>query len=371
MRILKIGIITLSASDNCGSLLQCYALKNLLEKYGDVEVINFSSEASQKVYNLFPDGFFKKSSLKKVSNTRFLSLLNEKHAYKTFRKTFLKIKGKELFPEDLFFVKNKYDIVVTGSDQVWNVMMGDFNDSFFLHWTDAKKVAFAPSMGGHDFRESKSCNDYLKYIKQFSSISVRDDMSLQCLIDLGIDKVEKVLDPTLTIEDSEFKKLIGKPIIKGQYFFFYSWAYNLDSLIQIVSNEGKKANVPVLVIDARKWMQKNPKDYGFTLCQKQGPIAFLNLMYYAERCYLESFHGVVFAYLFNKNFWLLDWHSDYDAVDSRLKDLVELLNLKDRIIFSSCSDEIDHSRPINYQQNLLLEELRNQTLMFIEKAFSK
>lgn len=29
---MKIGIMTLSASDNCGSLLQSYALKTILEK---------------------------------------------------------------------------------------------------------------------------------------------------------------------------------------------------------------------------------------------------------------------------------------------------------------------------------------------------
>ena len=45
--MLKIGIITLSDSDNCGSLLQCYALKKVLAEFGTVDVINFSSEASQ------------------------------------------------------------------------------------------------------------------------------------------------------------------------------------------------------------------------------------------------------------------------------------------------------------------------------------
>lgn len=51
---MKIGIMTLSASDNCGSLLQAYALKRLLEgmKEHQVEVINFSTEQSHSMYDI-------------------------------------------------------------------------------------------------------------------------------------------------------------------------------------------------------------------------------------------------------------------------------------------------------------------------------
>ena len=51
----KVGILTLSASDNCGSLLQTYALKTYLEKYMGfyAEVINFESEQSKRIYDIF------------------------------------------------------------------------------------------------------------------------------------------------------------------------------------------------------------------------------------------------------------------------------------------------------------------------------
>ena len=63
---MKIGIITLSASDNCGSLLQSYALKKLLSLYGKVEIINFSSLKSHSLYDIFPKGFGKKAMLRKL-----------------------------------------------------------------------------------------------------------------------------------------------------------------------------------------------------------------------------------------------------------------------------------------------------------------
>ena len=33
--LMKMGILTLMASDNCGALLQAYALQNAIEKSGD------------------------------------------------------------------------------------------------------------------------------------------------------------------------------------------------------------------------------------------------------------------------------------------------------------------------------------------------
>ena len=51
---MKIGIITLSASDNCGSLLQAYALMNILKEKGHtVEIIDFSTRISKKCIAFF------------------------------------------------------------------------------------------------------------------------------------------------------------------------------------------------------------------------------------------------------------------------------------------------------------------------------
>ena len=51
---MKVGILTLSASDNCGSLLQAYALQKVIAKMGhDVEIIDFTTDVSEKMYRIF------------------------------------------------------------------------------------------------------------------------------------------------------------------------------------------------------------------------------------------------------------------------------------------------------------------------------
>ena len=50
----KIGILTFHASYNCGSMLQTYAMQTYLNKLGyNCEIINFSTDAQQKLYSLY------------------------------------------------------------------------------------------------------------------------------------------------------------------------------------------------------------------------------------------------------------------------------------------------------------------------------
>ena len=51
----KIGLITYHASHNIGSMMQTYAMLNIIqERYGyEVEIINFSSKKQQELYSFY------------------------------------------------------------------------------------------------------------------------------------------------------------------------------------------------------------------------------------------------------------------------------------------------------------------------------
>lgn len=368
----KIGIMTLSASDNCGSLLQTYALKRLLENYGEVEVINFSSESSHAVYDM-PHLTLRKKLKMAFDSTgkiKYQNLARCKYAYTSFRKYQLQMDEKEFFSEDLCEIKSKYDVIVAGSDQVWNVRMGDFDEAFFLGWTDAKKVAYAPSLGSSDVRQSKNANQIIEWIKKFDFLSVREEIGKNCLEEVSGRTVEKVLDPTLVLPQSEWEKLVGERLVNEDYIFYYSWAYRYDEQLELVKKEGKRLNMPVVVIDSRKWLNKDERKYGFLLSENEGPLAFLNLMYHANHVYVESFHGMVFSYIFKKNFWLLDGHVDLQKLDSRLLEFVNLLNAHDRILTEYNYDTVDVSVNMKYDPNNLLVALRDASEKYIERALS-
>ena len=364
---MRIGIITLSASDNCGSLLQCYALKQILSQYGETEIINFSSWQSHLVYDIFPKGMRVKKKLKRLPY--YTRLLRAKKDYDNFRLKHMEISGKEYFAEDWYEIADKYDIVVTGSDQVWNVQMGDFDEAFFLGWTQSKKVAYAPSLGGRHINQSPDFEKIRGWIEEIQYLSVREEQGKKCLEEVTGRRVNKVLDPTLVLDEKKWLTLVQEPLVKGEYIFYYSWAYCEESTSRIVSEEAKRMGVPVYVIDARKWVRKDPEKWGFKLFKSTGPTVFLNLMRYAKRCYVESFHGMIFAYIFRKNFWLLDIGENLSELDSRLLEIVNLLGMEQRVITKYNVMNIDQSKEIVYSENLPLKEMQQSSRTFLGQIF--
>ena len=367
---MKIGIITLSASYNCGSLLQGYALKKILEKYGETEIINFTSEKSEKLYSIVPDSIYGKIRVLCRRRNLLEELKTEKRAYIDFQKNALELSDEKYYADDLYEISEQYDLIVAGSDQIWNVSMGDFDVSFFAGWTSKRKVAYAPSLGGHDIRDSVNARRYIELIKEFSDVSVREEQGKKCLETILGKNILKVADPTLLYGSEQWKKLIGKPYVEGDFIFFYSWSYGCDELRKIVSERSRITGNPVYVIDAHKWRIHSYKRDGFALCDQAGPLAFLNLMYYAKECFVESFHGMMFAYIFKKNFWLLDNYENSEHMDSRLKELVMLFDVGNRVLTKFNIKKTDMEQQIEYRNNPNLNELLKISNDYLERVIT-
>lgn len=370
----RIGIITLSASDNCGSLLQTYALKKVILQLGylHVDVINFSSESSHVVYDILPrEKYGLRWLIKPSSKAKLQKMRNQKTDYEEFRKNVIHVvpDERELFPKDLTDISDRYDTVVTGSDQVWNVVMGDYDDSFFLPWvTKGKKIAYAPSLGGHMISESKYYKRIEQWIKDFDYVSVREMSSKAVLEDIIKKEVPVLLDPTLLLDKNEWVELVDERMIEEDYIFFYSWSYQEDETCKIVMQEGKRMGLGVYVIDASKFAIKDAERWGFHLCKKGGPLAFLNLMYYAKYSFVESFHGIVFSYIFEKNFWVLDTHEDYNELDTRMREFLDLFNAQERVVTKYNYKKKDMNKAFCYSGNGNLEEKRNESLQYLKDS---
>jgi hypothetical protein len=367
----KIGIITLSASDNCGSLLQTYALRELLKDKYDAEVIHFSTQKSHEQYDMFPQRVRRNwwEIIKRMRH--IIGLWGEKRDYEVFRKSYIRMNTKkEYLPEDLHKIADKYDIIVAGSDQIWNVRMSDFDESFFAGWANCRKIAYAPSLGGYDIRDSKNSQQIVNWLLEFESLSVREELGQKCLEEITGRDVKLVLDPTLVLPKRKWEQLIGKPLIQGDYIFYYSWAYCYDELSDIVAKDGADSHMRVCVTDAHKWLHRRNlmKKYRFELCSKGGPLAFLNLMYYAKRVYVESFHGLVFAYIFRKDVWILNTSEDLQADDIRLYELSNLLGMQNRMLCPQNRAAKNLKEPVRYAENLKLKDALQQSRTYLKES---
>ena len=99
----KIGILTLSAADNCGSLLQTYALQTYLKKETklEVEVINFVYKQSKALYDIFPKNIWwhPRGLYPRIRN--YSALLKQKKDYQQFREKYIGLSNKECHSEKL------------------------------------------------------------------------------------------------------------------------------------------------------------------------------------------------------------------------------------------------------------------------------
>lgn len=146
---MKIGIVTFHHAHNYGAVLQCFALKKVIQKMGhDVEIINHINPKIKSAYDFWPMSLSSLSIFHKIKRICYRSLFN-----------LIKIKRIRLF--DSFIINhlgvdceqnedwNGFDAIVWGSDQIWNTGITGDDIAYWgeVDCGNAKKISYAASSG--------------------------------------------------------------------------------------------------------------------------------------------------------------------------------------------------------------------------------
>lgn len=345
----KVGIITFHASHNYGSMLQAYALQQVILGMGyNCEIINFRSIVQKELYK----PIFMKGTLYGrlvgfiIEATYALGILKKYQLFEKFLKEDFILSSKEYTTlKDLENADFSYDYYISGSDQIWNVQAYDFNYAYFLPFVKSgKRIAYAPSMGPNlSINKHKGIDKILELLRKYNAISVREVSGSQYIESLINKVVPTVLDPTLLLTSKEYDKLISnKPLVKGEYIFVYSpWSNN--DVYEMAYSLGQKYNKKVIISQGLR----NKREMLRWSCKLKihaavGPKEFLNLCKNASIICCDSFHAVVFSILFKKCFFVLNGMND-----DRISTLLRITNLQSRS-FSSSDDYLTATLHINY-----------------------
>lgn len=375
---MKIGIITFHASYNCGSILQCVALKHILERKGAlVEVINYSSEEQQKLYSVF----YKKATLKNVVKNilciRGYSKIKAHYMqYKSYINNIFSLSGP-FFQSSNEIKKNipHYGMLVAGGDQIWNVKCDDFSTAYFLDFDDfTYKISYSPSLGATNINKSPKAEEYRLLLEKFDALSCREVNGKKWLEQLTGRNVELIADPTMLLKQDEWVKLIQKKLdnpIGRDFIFYYAFSYSAENN-KCIQNIAEKNHLKVIVIDAKQWFIKGLGRYkNFVLCQETGPNAFLNLMNDSKYVITTSFHGTVFSLLFHKQFVYINGRN-HEPTDDRTSFLLEQMNLMDHYIYPEAVTIEKLNEPIDYDKiDKHIEELRDKANRYLDVNINK
>ena len=201
---MKIGILTFHRSINYGAVTQCYALtKELIKHFPDdtIEVVDYAPQFRLKKYkptlNQFLLGSVKKQNTFpqniKVFLSQALRLIKRPEDFKLLKARYDAFsKSLDILPlsEDTYYyddaeqfrqaVYGKYDVLVVGSDCVWEWTTVPLPNGYYLCGNyGAKKASFAASVGTDDYQalpEDKK-NEISQALHDFSYIGVRDTSS--------------------------------------------------------------------------------------------------------------------------------------------------------------------------------------------------
>ena len=178
----KIGICTLYFGNNFGAILQAFALQEVLKEMGhEVE-------------------FIKVKDIQINMNQPNADLFEKSREYINL--------NTKIFDN----VKDKYDAIIIGSDEMWNINNNTFEhfEEYFGKKLNVEKiVSYAPSANGVTAEQLKAFyGDDVKF-KEFAHISARDEGTQKLVKDISGRDAELVLDPTLLLSD--FSKYASNP----------------------------------------------------------------------------------------------------------------------------------------------------------------
>ena len=373
---MKIGIITFHASLNCGSMLQAYALQEVLsQKYGaDVEIINYSNLGQRSYYanwDLFPKPSIQINNLKALP---YYSTINAmRNDYRKFAEKYFNLSGSLIKKySGLKNIDKKYDIIITGGDQVWNVRCRDADKAYFLSFVkNAKKVSYSPSLGARNINKvSLRPKMYSKLIKDFDAISVREDNGQKWIKELTGIEVPIIADPTILLTKQQWEKRLNIEDVKEKFILFYAFSYANKHNNEILSQVSKKYNLPIYIIDNKQWNIYKLGRFGIRLWKQSGPEAFLSLVNSAQFVLVQSFHGIIFSSIFHKTFWSLRNAIVKNPDDDRAKVILRQTGLEKRAI---CFDElmnIDLEAPIDFTDiDKRMGEMREKAFDYINSFY--
>lgn len=384
---MKVVIVTWQYP-NYGTLLQAFALQNILERHQcDVQILNYETQKKDVV-------IFHRYSVKrqikriKAIAEKNLQKLQMRSVYKTEQKAIAK--RNELYNEFILHelhmterlekvqlpsIVERFDVFVAGSDQIWSPKYLD--GAFFLDFVnekDKKKIAYAPSFGVN-FLDDKTTNYIKPLLKEFNALSVRELQGLRILErDIGLPG-KVTLDPTLLLTRFEWMHILdGKRSnnmsMPKQYILCYFLGNN-QYYWNIVKKIQQALQIPVVVIPCteRAYKQKYKK---IIQC---GPFDFVRAISGAEYVVTDSFHGVAFSVNFKKQFLALARFKDADETseNSRVLSLLEILELQNRwknwnteLGKEICISESEYDKAHNR-----LMKMREQSIAYLEKGLSK
>lgn len=377
---MKLAILTLPLHLNYGGILQAYALQETLIRMGhEVYLVNLPLPKVRKpdLLKEYAKRFVKKYFLSQPISLRGWPSENE---YRTIAQNINPFIQQHLklvqcySDEDIlnWCLTEKIEGFIVGSDQVWRPSYSSFISSFFLEFLGElklKRISYAASFGLDIWPFSLTdTHRFGEILKCFNAVSVREDTAVLLCDKYWNINAELVLDPTLLLTSSDYIHLSSKQDLQLNEILT---AYILDmseEKKEMMDSLSKYTGLQVHYAMAKEkyWTAGAPH---LQDCILPSIEYWLYSILNADFVVTDSFHGMVFSILFNKQFICI---GNKGRGVSRFTSLLKWMSLEDRLIYSV--NDLDMNillKKIDYGRvNELLNSAKERSMNFLQHALS-
>ena len=368
--MIKTKTLTFHSAVNYGAVLQTLALQKVLLKLNfDNKIIDYT-DFCMNIYN--PDDFsglsFKNKIKKCIKNILYYKKLKRKYLlFQDFVHKNIKLTKKVNNISEINSIINDDDILITGSDQVWSSKIdGGLSDIYTLNIGNISnyRISYAASLGNSIIDEFDK-EKYINKLAIMDKISVREKTAQKELNKIIKNKIIDVnVDPTMLLTKDDWSSLITTyKRDEKKYILAYTMDDNKE-YFKIANQLSKETGYKIVYFDLKNKGFKNVYKNVFL----SNPFDFINYIKNAEYIVTNSFHGLVFSLIFNKNFWIIP----HKTRGSRMIDLLNELKLENRLVYTfEDFEKKDYSEDINYKLvNIKLDEMRNTSLLWLKNNIS-
>lgn len=358
-------IITYHNSYNYGACLQAYASQMVLEELGfNVRFVDYRNAYEDDGAGKSTGYFLKRGMIKSAISACLHNILGYRRYFtKAFAGYHASIPKTSTHSRDLDdFQDLTSDLLVVGSDQMWNASIsGGLDSAYMLDFGHAdRRISLATSMGNYEFNE-KDVELAKRCLANFDAISVRERHTKKQVDAITGSDAFICLDPTLLLSADDWRGFAKRPKGVGdeRYLLVYTLNNRPEYAWKVWVRHARELGVPIYRIANNlvpvSHIERTLR--GVTLQE------FVWLIDHAAYVVTDSFHGTAFSLNLETPFTVIP---NKHGNNVRMTELLELVGFPERfddLAGAGCSSSLDFTSGA-----MRLEAKRNECISWLATA---
>ena len=245
---------------------------------------------------------------------------------------------------------------VCGSDTIFCTDEFGFDDGYYANYDCMKNgftIAYAASFGDPHFTDG-SYRILNQRLHNFKAIALRENLMIKYVQEHTSVPVQKVLDPTLLLVQSDYDTICAPRLNTGKYLLLYARRHN-PAMTDFAEKFAKENNWEVIEISLNA---KNAEKH--RMFYEAGVEEFLSLVKNAEFIVTNSFHGMILSVQYRRPFFVFS----REQCDTKIQEVLAVMGISERLITA----EPRENRGIDYAEvHRKIAVLRDSSLAFLNK----